>query len=39
MGHIALETWIGAYGAEFQIFRENHPSQVAEDLGTFVIVG
>ncbi|CAE7801240.1 unnamed protein product [Symbiodinium sp. CCMP2592] len=34
VGHIALETWIGAYGAEFQIFRENHPSQVPEDLGT-----
>ena len=33
-GHIALETWIGAYGAEFQLFKQRHPNLVPEDLGS-----
>ncbi|CAE7207000.1 unnamed protein product, partial [Symbiodinium necroappetens] len=34
VGHIALESWIGAYGVHFEAFRDRHPSMAPEDLGT-----
>ncbi|CAE7255288.1 unnamed protein product [Symbiodinium sp. CCMP2456] len=34
VGHIALESWIGAYGVHFETFRDRHPSMAPEDLGT-----
>ncbi|CAE7821983.1 unnamed protein product [Symbiodinium sp. CCMP2456] len=31
VSHIALESWIGAYGADYEVFAKRHP---AKDLGT-----
>ncbi|OLP78712.1 hypothetical protein AK812_SmicGene41084 [Symbiodinium microadriaticum] len=34
VSHIALESWIGAYGADYEVFAKRHPAKAPVDLGT-----
>eukprot|EP00438_Fugacium_kawagutii_P007089 Skav214280 [mRNA] locus=scaffold642:580176:595216:- [translate_table: standard] len=34
VSHVALESWLGAYGGDYESFKDHHPDIVPEDLGS-----
>ena len=39
VSHVALEAWLGAYGSDYDAFKQKHPDLVPEDLGSIGYAG
>ena len=39
MSHIALESWIGAYGADYEVFAKRHPTKAPCENPELFIIG